>query len=248
MSNMKPILVLVAFATGVVSGPGVVVGGASSSGTGLPEVQGAQPMDSGCCDGAGQGEFEIDILDIEYLDEGELVGSQLQNDYSVVFPDATIEPAPNGPLAYIVQDDARPDECDGLHNWAISGEPTFPDEGDGDEVFQFLGPGDVPMVVNRVSVSVGFLNGFFTTMSVYDIDGEFLEDIENGLEEGFEEMTIDRSWTDPDIHYVVISAPLDPQGVGINCIRYPIPVPAEPPTPTESATWGRVKGLYRSES
>lgn len=238
---MKELRIVAAFVSTMVmvfAGPVL----ASSSGG-----QASQKAPAGCCDGPGQGEVEIDVLD-SGLNEGALVGNEFQATHSVVFAPATIAPAPNSPDTRVWIDQARPGECDiGLERqWAFSGEPHFPPQGDGDEVMQFLDLNDEPMAVNRIRISVGYNNGIGTvTLKAFNCDDELLEEQLNAVE-GFQDMEIDRRFTEyPDIHYVVVEAPLDDQGVGINCIRFPPPMPCEPVVPTEPSTWSAIKSLYR---
>lgn len=218
--------------------------GYAASSSDEPVLDGAP----GCCPNPAQNELQIDVLDYPNdpdLDVFELIGDFFQVSHSVVFPPETVPPAPNFPHAYVWLDDARPDQCDILlaRQWAISGEPHFV-ANDGDEIFQFWN--EEPMVVNRVRLSVGYNNGSGTvTVTAYDCEGNVLESYPNSIDKGFEEFEFDRTHLDPDIHYVRVEAPDDPQGVGINCIRFPQPVPCKGAVSVEPETWGRVKSSYR---
>jgi hypothetical protein len=215
---------------------------ASTSSGSLPK--GTEVSSSGCCSGAGANELEINVLESQ-LNNMALVGNEFQATHSVVFAPATVLPAPNGPDVKVWHDDARPIECDpnNLRQWSFSGEPHFPLAGDGDEVLQFLDINNEPMAVSKITISIGFNNGIgTTTLKAFDCSGNLLEEQPNAIE-GFQDMEIDR-FGENEIHYIVVEAPQDAQGVGINCIRFPTPAPCDIVSVEESA-WGAMKTLYR---
>jgi len=221
--------------------------GASSSSSTPPAVPQGAP---GCCDNPAIGETIIDVLEGASPPLDGVVGN-FYEPLGVVFPPATHAPVPFFPTVRVRIDQARPEACDLALNrqWAFAaGDPPFPLFGDDDEAFQFW-DGEA-LAVDRVRVSVGYINDgnhdHTVVVRAYDCKGELLEEIPNQVFDGFEVFDVDRQAIGADIHYIVVSAPADSQGVSINCIQYPEnPAPCDGTVSTESSTWGEVKSGYR---
>jgi hypothetical protein len=199
--------------------------------SGLP---GVTPRGDGCCDTTPNYGNKIDINTTGHI-PGDVIGASLQGAFGVVFPPATVPPAPAGPVTEATTDGARPAGCD----LTFSGVPHF----SGLEVMQFLAADGTRMAVSIVGLSEGFNDAIGSVeLRAYDCEGVLVGSVTNS-ELDFEFLTIDANGRNI-IHYITVGGADDPAGAAINCISFDEPLPCSP-VPVESGTWGKVKTLYR---